>query len=252
MTATAVACPPPSVAGSVRELVETTPLGKVELARFVAASCQDGCRAALESGGEAFVVPMKLGESIPGWGDPRDSAEELVAAALLDEEDVDILAPVTVGEGWVDDLFELVVNRSDEASVAVLSPVSPLVQRRHVDAAAMRLRSSEITVCPSTGGQWYFLGVTRSLDRTDSPDWRNLSTIAESMQKPQSSLASLPFLPGYRTAEELATILSMLELRTVSAESGSPFTSRWASNTAIASTTKGDTVQLERREADQY
>ncbi|TKX77053.1 DUF2064 domain-containing protein, partial [Halorubrum sp. SD626R] len=63
-------------------------------------------------------------------------------------------------------------------SVAVVTPQAPLLSRTLVDSAAMKLRTNEVVLGPSTRGRTYYAGFTEPIDFEGAFDAPSLPTLA--------------------------------------------------------------------------
>lgn len=252
MTALAVPVPPSDVMRIRDRLVASTPLTFDEVTKLMVATCQDVCHAVAGSGGEAFIVPLEPETSIPGWTNPSEITEEIARTATDADNEITVTPTQPVDETGMQRLLDLVRERSDEASLAVVTPVTPLIQRRHVDAAAMRLRTSDVVVGPTSRCGWYFFGVSRETDLTLGPDACALPTITRDVLEAEVSIASIPFLPRMETNEELSTILGLVDLATITDPARAPFTRSWAERTGIQIGVEDGGVQITRTDARRH
>lgn len=97
--------------------------------------------AAAGSGGEPVLLVPAAGASI--------DADQLIEDAVGPTPDIPV-HPYDPGE-----LFFDAVGQVGEPT-AVISPANPLVQRTHIDAAAMKMRRHDVVLGPTAaGGVWY-------------------------------------------------------------------------------------------------
>lgn len=233
MTAIAVPCPPPGADRIHDRLATETDLDDQAIASLIAAVCQDACRAAVESGGEAVAVPLDPVTAIPGWGDVAGTVET-IADSVDDGGALPVGPTVDSGGAWAVRALSIASDRSEAASIAILAPLSPMIQRRHVDAAAMRLRSHDVVLGPTSGSGWYFLGLDRAIDQGLPDAIRHVHAVARRAVDDGRSLGTIPFLPGYRSGEELEGVIALLEIASWTDDGAAPYTRHWLDDDGLS------------------
>lgn len=149
----------------------------------------DVVRAVSQSGGDWQLLPI---ESSGGSnGTARDRAKSILEMTALDADTDRITVP---GETELRSLLDVLHESSAEATAAVVNPITPFIQRRHIDAAAMRLRRNEVVVGPTAGPHWYYFGTQAdvSLESSDT-DFETDRAITD-MVDPTMSVDLLPYL----------------------------------------------------------
>ena len=233
MTAIAVPCPPPGATAKFDHLLADSSMQETDISRLIAAVCQDTILAAAASGGEPLIVPLELEQSLPGWADTQQVVGEFRSAISEDAETIPLTSTIDETEHWFEDLLGIARQQSDAASVGIVVPKTPLVQRRHLDAAAMRLRRNEITLGPSTGGDWYFVGSQRDVTLSLADARGKTQSILDALDS-EHSIASLPFLPGYETVESLSALQTLIALARETGAPAAPHTEQWFAEVALS------------------
>lgn len=213
MTTVAVLADPPAETDALDGLVERGVLSAQEARRLYRATLRDACVAVETSGGDLLVNYRSIGES-------EDAAEEAVrdalSPALADPGGARFEVQVgSTRSARVGNTVTHLLEREDVRSAAVLDPTVALVERRHVDSAAMKLRGSEVVLGPTPGGAVWYAGFTEPVDFTDAlapPSLRTLTERATDEGIDVDFLESLPVVAGY---DELASALVLAGSRDI-------------------------------------
>ncbi|WP_410767126.1 DUF2064 domain-containing protein [Haloferax sp. DFSO60] len=217
MTTVAILAEPPRPGLVLSSLAETSPLSEAEAAELYEAMLKDAVLAVSRSGGE-LLVNYRADDDLP---------EEYVADVSAEDELRDIVADAV---GDLDDVrFEPQVGSSfsaragntvthllrdeDIQSVAVVTPTVPQLGRQHIDTAAMKLRSSQVVVGPSTEGRVFYAGFTEPIDFTDAYETPEIQTLAECADDASLSFEYLQMLPVVETGADLSTLVPILRSR---------------------------------------
>lgn len=207
-----------SVVGA--ELASETPLTAAEATRLYAASVADVVYAVSESGGD-LLVNYRDEETLPDVdeGDESETAiRDLVESALGEESlDDDVRFERQVGSthsARVGNTVTHLLEREGAASVCVLDPLTPLVRRTELDAAAMACRRHEVVLGPAQSGQVYLATFTNSIDFTDVYDAQPLSQLASRAVEEGLSVSFVPKLATVADARGLVDTLVELDART--------------------------------------
>ncbi|MCG1003355.1 MULTISPECIES: DUF2064 domain-containing protein [Halobacterium] len=171
MTVVAVTVDPPREGLVLPELAATSPLSEREAASLYEAMAADAFHAAADSGGDLLVnyrpddeIPD---EHVPEGADAEREVRELVEDVLDEEQLEEARVEVQVGSSKharVGNTVTHLLDREGVASVSVLEPDTPLVARKHVDSAALKLRRNPVVVGPSREGSLYFAGFREPID----------------------------------------------------------------------------------------
>ena len=217
MTTVAVFVDPPREGLVLPAVPETSPLTAVEAAELYAAMTGDVLRAVHGSGGD-LLVNYRPDELIPErfHGERRAEAEcrALVREAL--PADADVRVEVQVGSTFAARAGNTVTHlleREEVASVAIVEATVPLLERTHVDNAAMRLRRTETVLGPTPAGDVYYAGFTDTIDFADAFDPPALETLTTRSLDADNEVDFLPWLPTVRTGEDLVSVVSAIRAR---------------------------------------
>jgi glycosyltransferase A (GT-A) superfamily protein (DUF2064 family) len=220
MTVIAVLLDPPRDGLVLPELPETSPLDASEATSLYRAMAADAMFAAADSGGELLVnyrpddrIPD---EHVPAAADAEREVSDLVADALDEDAREDARIEVQVGStpaARVGNTVTHLLDREDATSAAVLHPDAPLVRRKDVDSAAMKLRRSPVVLGPSQGGRVHFAGFTDPIDFTDADEPPELESLTVRAIDAGYETDFLPHATRVRTGDDLATVVSIIRSR---------------------------------------
>ena len=179
MTTVAVLADPPAETDALSELVSADVLSEAAATELYTATLRDACAAVEASGGELLVNYRAVG------GD-EDAAEDAVRSAVSPalSDAGSARYEVQVGStpsARVGNTVTHLLEREGVSSAAVLDPTVALIERRHVDSAAMKLRGSEVVLGPTPGGAVWYAAFTGPVDFTDAlepPSMRTLTARA--------------------------------------------------------------------------
>ncbi|SDJ22486.1 Uncharacterized conserved protein, glycosyltransferase A (GT-A) superfamily, DUF2064 family [Halovenus aranensis] len=147
----------------------------------------------------------------------RDSNAEL--QSLLDDELSEpgsVRYEVQVGEsyaGRVGNALTHLLESEGERTVGVVEPTAPLLRREHIGTIAMKLRSDDVVLGPTTNGGLYFAGFTDPVDFTDSYAAPAVETMTQRAVDAGLSVAYLPVLPCLDAPAGLAAAVSLIRAR---------------------------------------
>lgn len=221
MTVVAVLADPPREGLVLPEIAESTPLSAGEAADLYRAALQDVVRAVATSGGDP-LVNYREGDLLPEPhrdGDPGSELREVVGAALEGVRDADADAvryEVQVGSSTAARVGNTVTHLLEEeeaTSAAVCWPTAPLVGRKEVDSAAMKLRGSPVVLGPATGGRVYYAGFTDPIDFEYALAPPAVETLAERGADAGHDADFLPTIPRIDTPEGLVSTVSLVRAR---------------------------------------
>jgi glycosyltransferase A (GT-A) superfamily protein (DUF2064 family) len=206
MTTVAVLCDPPRE-GVLSTLADSSPLTPAECADLYAAMLADVCRSVEHSGGDLLV----------NYRDEDDAEAELrgVVRDALDDPDA-ARFEVQVGEtfaGRAGNTASHLLEGEGVTSVAVVEPTAPFLGRSEVDNAAMKLRSNEVVLGPSTRGRVYYAGFTEPVDFEDAYAPPAVETLTDRGLDAGHDVDFLPVLPVVETGDDLAEALALIRAR---------------------------------------
>lgn len=218
MTTVAVLADPPREGLVLPRLPETSPLTPAEAADLYEAMLSDVLAAVERSGGD-LLVNYRPDELLPETHRSDRSAEADVRAvvdrALPDVEEGPRLE-VQVGStlaARVGNTITHLLGREEVRSAAVVRPNAPLLERQHVDSAAMKLRRSEVVLGPAAGGRTYYAGFAEPVDFTNAYDPPELETLTDRGLAAELDIDFAPVLPLVETGSDLATLVSLVRAK---------------------------------------
>jgi glycosyltransferase A (GT-A) superfamily protein (DUF2064 family) len=219
MTTIAVLADPPREGLVFDRLVETSPLSPAGAADLYVAAFKDVLRAVDASGGE-LLVNYRPDDLLPDefrtGTDPGTELRELAGTVLSDLEDVRFERQVgSTFAARAGNTATHLLESEDVRSVAVAEPNVPMLTRKEIDSAAMKLRSHETVLGPSEQGRVYYAGFTDPIDFSDAYAPPALATLSNRAVDAGHDVSFLPNLPTVETGDDLVTLLAEVEARRV-------------------------------------
>lgn len=217
VTVIVVLADPPREGLVLPELAETTPLSAAETAELYGAMLQDTFQAAANSGGE-LLVNYRPNDLLPEAHRTDRSVEAEVrtlAKSALDDID-DVRFEVQVGstrEARAGNTASHLLTEEEVASVALVDGTAPMLTRKEIDSAAMKLRRSEVVIGPSERGRVHFLGLTDTINFEGAYQPPELETLANRGADAGHGVDFIPMLTTVETHDDLVSLLSLLEAR---------------------------------------
>ncbi|SDM40181.1 hypothetical protein SAMN04487949_1538 [Halogranum gelatinilyticum] len=217
MTTIAVFVDPPREGLVGTELAETSPLTSSEAADFYAACIKDAILAAERSGGE-LLVNYRPDDLIPEEFHGEQSAEAevraLVADALGDTSDVRFEVQVgSTFDARAGNTVSHLLREEGVQSVAIVRGNAPMLLRTAIDSAAMKLRTNDVLLGPSTEGRVYYAAFREAIDFEGAFETPELDTLADRADDTGHTTEFIPMQPVVETGDDLATFLPLLESR---------------------------------------
>jgi hypothetical protein len=196
MTTVAVLADPPDETEALAGLVDRGVLDAEAATDLYTATLRDACVAVERSGGDLLV-----NYRVPERVEP-DDAEDAVASALAPALDDPGSARYEVQIGStrsarVGNTVTHLLEREGVRTAAVVDPAVALLERRHVDSAAMKLRGDEVVLGPTPGGEVWYAGFSEPVDFTDAltaPSLRTLTECATAEELGVDFVESLPLV----------------------------------------------------------
>ncbi len=217
MTVVAVLLDPPRDGLVLPDLPDSSPLSAAEATELYRAMAADVLRAVDASGGD-LLVNYRPDDLVPEEfaGDRSAEAEvrALAADALGDLDDVRFEVQVgSTPSARVGNTVTHLVEREGATSAAVLRPDAPLVTRKEIDGAAMKLRRSQVVLGPSERGGVYYAGFADTLDFTDAFDAPAVESLVARARDAGLDADFLAQHTRVRTGDDLATVLAVVRAR---------------------------------------
>lgn len=217
MATVVVLADPPREGLALPGLVESSPLSSGDAADLYAAMLRDAVVATQDSGGDP-LVNYRPDDLLPEAARRDVTAEAAVRAAVDDAltapDDVRFEEQVgSTRSGRVGNTVTHLLEREGANGVVVVDPAAPLVGRTAVDQAAMKLRSSEVVLAPSTGGRIALAGFTETLDFEDALIPPAVETLTARAGDADVDVDFLPLELTVEAGGDLASLLSLLRAR---------------------------------------
>lgn len=218
MTVVAVLADPPRPGYSLSRLAETSPLSESECADLAEAMLGDTLRAVERSGGE-LLVNYRPEDLLPDPAvDPDESAEEAVRAIAADalEAPEEARFEVQVGStlsARAGNTVTHLLREEGAQSAAIVRGDAPFVLRSTIDSAAMKLRTNDVVLGPSTNGRVYFAGFKTPIDFDSAFIAPEMETLVDRANDADCDVGFMQMQPTVRTSSDLATLVSTIRSR---------------------------------------
>lgn len=217
MTVLAVFADPPRPGLVLPELAESSPLSETEAADLYAASLKDTFAAVERSGGE-LLVNYRPEEMLPEeyHGDQSAEAEVRALAADALEDPSDARFEVQVGSTFsarAGNTVTHLLDREEVQSAAIVPGTAPMLARKDIDGAAMKLRQNEVVLGPSERGGVYFAGFTGTVDFEDAYATPAIETLTARGADAGHDVEYLPAKSRIETGADLLSLVPILNAR---------------------------------------
>ncbi len=217
MTIVAVLANPPREGLVGTEIAESSPLSAAEATDLYEALLRDVVLAVDRSGGD-LLVNHPVDEDLPAphrTDTPPEAALRAVVADTLGGTD-DVRFEPQVGSTFdarAGNTVTHLLREEGADSVAVVTPTAPLLSRTVIDAAAMKLRTNEVVLGPSTRGRTYYAGFTEPIDFEGAFDAPALSTLARRGRDADLDVEFVEPQPALATGADLLDVIPTLRAR---------------------------------------
>lgn len=218
MTVVAVLADPPRPGLTAQRLAETSPLSQSEAAELSEAMLRDTLRAVERSGGD-LLVNYRPDDLLPDAAvDPDESSAEALKSIAADALDDPAAArfEVQVGSTFsarAGNTVSHLLGEEGVQSAAVLRGDAPFVLRSTIDSAAMKLRTHDVVLGPSTEGRVYYAGFKAPIDFEGAFTAPEAETLVDCANDADRDVGFLEMQPTVRTGGDLATLVSAIRAR---------------------------------------
>lgn len=218
MTTVAVFVRPPESGTVLSNCVDAGAVTTAEATDLYRALTRDVCAAVEASGGDLLVNYRPVNETDPTSGEEDPDALAAVTSAV-DEALADpdgARYEVQVGSSFsarAGNTVTHLLEREAVKSAAVLRPTAGLIERRHLDSAAMKLRQSEVVLGPATDGLVSFAAFTQPIDFEDAFVPPEVETLAARANDAGHDVGLIEMLPVADSVGGLATLVSQIRAR---------------------------------------
>jgi len=208
MTTIAVLADPPLEGRTLPEL--GAPLDGEARVGLYRAMLADVCET-IRVGGADLLVNYPSADRTPG-ADPESALRETLAGELDDPPRFEVQVGETYA-GRVGNTLTHLLESEGEETVGVVEPTAALLRREHVGTAAMKLRSSEVVLGPTPGGDVYFAGFGEPMDFADAFAIPAVETLTDRALDRDLSVDFLPIVPVVSDPPSLATVIAVVRAR---------------------------------------
>jgi len=246
MTTVAVMADPPWADTVFTSLTGEGPLTPEEAADLYAAMLRDACRA-VEGSGADLLVNYRVPDDEPEEA-VREDVESTVAAAL--DAPSGARYEIQVGSTHAARVGNTVTHLLEQEAVrsaAALDPRVALLERRHIDSAAMKLRNTPVVVGPAPGGRVWYAAFTDTVDFDDAYAPPVLRTLTERGRAAGHEIDFVERLPVVETPADLTGVLVEIRARDRAARPVPTHTSDALDGLGIDAEATGDGLTVVRR-----
>jgi glycosyltransferase A (GT-A) superfamily protein (DUF2064 family) len=245
MTVVAVLAAPPRPGLALPQLADTTPLSEAEAAELAAAMLKDTLRAVEASGGELLVNYRPDSLLSADHVDPEVSAESELRSvaedALNDPEAARFEVQVgSTPSARAGNTVTHLLEQEGVQSAAVVRGDAPLLRRSTIDSAAMKLRTNEVVLGPSTDGRVYYAGFTAPIDFEESFTTPELETLVDRANDAEVDTEFIEMFPTVRTGSDLATLVASIRARWQAGRVVPEHTAEFVVETGLTVVSNGD------------
>lgn len=246
MTTVAVLCDPPRPELVLSEIVDTSPLSEEEATELYAALLKDTVAAVDASGGELIVNYRDDPDLDVGGLDAETEVREVVDDAIDTEE---TRFEVQVGEtfsGRVGNTATHLLETEERTSVGITRPEAAFLARTEIDGGAMKLRSTDVVLAPSSGGRVYYAAFGEPIDYADCYAAPTLETLTDRSLDAGLDVQFLETKPYLETAADLADVIVQVRSRRKAEELVPRHLAEWVTGTDLAVEAGDDGLGLTR------
>jgi len=218
MTTVAVFVRPPESGTVLSNCVDAGAVTSGEATDLYRALTRDVCAAVEASGGDLLVNYRPVNRTDPTSTEDDPSARAAVESVVEDALEAPDAAryEVQVGSTFsarVGNTITHLLEREDVKSAAMLRPTAGLIERRHLDSAAMKLRQSAVVLGPATDGLVSFAAFAEPIDFEDAFVTPEIETLAARATDAGHDVDLVEMLPVADSTGGLATLVSQIRAR---------------------------------------
>ena len=213
MTTIAVLADPPRAGVVLTELVESGGLTATEATELYAAMLADVCKA-VDGSGADLLVNYRPDEQVDDGDVDSETAVRNAVEDVIDTSDVRF--EVQVGSTFtarVGNTVTHLLEREGIRTAAVVTPAATLLGRQHIDSAAMKLRSNDVVLGPSTRGRVTYAGFAEPIDFEDAFSTPQIETLVDRAGDAGLSIDFLPTVPLLADEDDLSTVVPQVRAR---------------------------------------
>lgn len=217
MTVIAVVATPPREGLVLSEVAATSPLSEAEAAELYEAIYRDTLEAVAASGGE-LLVNYPTDDQLPAAHRTETAPEAELRAIAADTLDSlsDVRFEKQVGstlDARVGNTITHLLREEEVRSAAAVRPTSPLLNRSLIDAAAMKIRTNDVVLGPSTKGRCFYAAFSEPIDFDGAYATPELQTLAERGRDADLDVEFVRSLPSVETGDDLIDLIPVVRSR---------------------------------------
>ena len=217
MTVLVVLALPPREGLVLPQLPETSPLSPSAATDLYRAMLADTFRAVERSGAELLVNYPESDHLPEAHRTDTEPVAELraVVADAVDDPDAVRFEP-QVGSTFsarAGNTATHLLREEEATSVAIVRGTAPLLTRQLIDEAAMKLRTNEVVLGPTTEGRVYYAGFTEPIDFTEAFSGIEQQRLTDRAVDADLSTTFLPLSSAVETGADLRTLVPQLRAR---------------------------------------
>ena len=217
MTIVVLLADPPREGLVGTEFAASTSLSPAEATELYETLIRDVVLAVDRSGGD-LLVNHPVDEDLPAehrtGASPEAELRALVADTLGETGGVRFERQVgSTFDARAGNTVTHLLREEGADSVAVVTPTAPLLSRTVIDSAAMKLRTNEVVLGPSTRGRTYYAGFTEPIDFEEAFDAPALSTLTDRGRDAGFDVEFVEPQPSLETADDLLDVVPLLRAR---------------------------------------
>lgn len=213
MATVAVLADPPTEGVVLPDVVAETPLTESEAAQLYTGMLVDVCRAVQDSGAD-LLVNYRPADQLSVDVDPEQELRDLLDEMLEEPDEARYEVQVgTTYAGRVGNTVSHLLAEEGESTVSAVRPTAAFLNRSIVGGAAMKLRSSDVVLGPTSDGRVYFAGFGGGVDFENAFDPPAVETLTERAREADLDVDFVEMTPVVETGRDLATALAQLRAR---------------------------------------
>lgn len=241
---------PPRPGLVLPELVDTTPLTEGDAATLYEAFVMDLCTAAAASGGDLLLnyrpddlLPEEYRTDVEPQADVRAVATAVLSADDLEDTRFEVQVGSTPSARLGNTVTHL-LNEEGVETVAFCDPATPLRNRTHIDAIAMKLRRSEVVLGPGGRGRTHTAGFREAIDFSNALTEPTIDTFANRADDAGLDVDFAPHQTVVETHDDLLGVVAEIGARQVADRWVPPATTQAIDELGIRIDTTGDEPRL--------
>lgn len=241
MTTVAVLVEDSSKRTLLSDLVERNVLSRGETGDLFEAMVRDVIGTVDRSGGEV-VVAARTDDVDLGGTDPHGETDESLRHRFGEAVEGELEVEVS-GESdrasWIEAVLRSLLDRPGVETAAVVPASVPMLERTHVDGAAMRLRRSSMVLGPDHRGGTFYVGTDGSAAFGGGLDPSVEVSLVREARRRGSEVDFLPVVPTVRGGRDLRWLVGHVEALRAAGRRVPARTAAWIDGVGATMTDEG-------------